>query len=83
MPLINYTCECKHSVGKFFRQAKEAPASFICEKCNKEMKKTLSMPTSSSKITVDNGVQARAVEIIPNIVEINQERSAKDYRTED
>jgi hypothetical protein len=83
MPIINYTCECKHSIGKFFRQAKDSPVLFSCEKCGKDMKKTLSIPSSSSKIIVDNGIQARAVEVIPNIVELNQERSNKDYRTED
>lgn len=80
MPLIAYACECNHSEKKFFRQAKDAPASVACKNCEKQMKKQLSSPTSSSKITVDNGVQARAVEIIPDIVEINKERSEKNYR---
>jgi len=83
MPIINYTCECKNSVGKFFRQAKDSPAAVLCDKCGKDMKKTLSIPSSSSKIVVDDGLQARAVEIVPNIIELNKERSEKDYRTED
>jgi hypothetical protein len=83
MPIINYTCECKYLVGKFFRRAKDSPASVSCAKCGLQMKKTLSIPSTSSKIVVDNGVQARAVEVIPNIVELNQERAAKDYSTED
>ncbi len=82
MPLISYICECKNSTSKYYRQVKQAPACLLCEKCGKEMKKTLSAPTTSSKITVDNGFQARAVEIIPDIVEINQQRSSKDYREE-
>lgn len=82
MPLIAYLCECKNSKKKYFRQVKDVPAVIICDVCSKEMKKLLSSPTNSSKITVDNGVQARAVEIIPNIVEINEERSRKDYREE-
>jgi len=66
------------------RQAKDAPASFPCTSCNSsEMKKQLSSPSSSSKIVVDNGVQARAVEITPDIIEINKARSEKDYRNED
>jgi len=80
MPLIHYLCEDKHSVSKFYRQAKEAPACFLCDKCGKDAKKTLSAPSSASKIVVDNGFQARAVEINPDIVEINRERSSKDYR---
>lgn len=63
------------------RQAKDAPVSFLCPKCNySQMKKQLSSPSSGSKVTVDNGVMARAVEIVPDIIEINQKRSEKDYR---
>jgi hypothetical protein len=80
MPLISYLCECKNSKKKYYRQVNEIPAVIVCDKCQKEMKKCLSSPTSSSKIVVDNGFQARAVEIIPDIVEINQERSKKNYR---
>lgn len=81
MPLIAYQCNCGHSEKKFMRQAKDAPASFVCPKCNStELKKQLSSPSSGSKIVVDNGVQARAVEIVPDIIEINKERSEKNYR---
>lgn len=83
MPLIAYTCECKHSKSKLFRRVADAPAEFLCDKCGKNMKKTLSGPSSSSKISIDNGFQARAVEIIPNIIEINEERSKKNYSEED
>lgn len=80
MPIILYSCPCGHSSKKFFRQAKQAPASFLCEKCKKDMKKELRSPTNGSTIVIDNGVQARAVEIIPNIIELNEEKSNKDYR---
>jgi len=82
MPLIAYLCECKNSSKKYYRQVKDVPAFIICDKCEKQMKKCLSSPSSSSKIVVDNGLQARAVEIIPDIVEINKARSEKDYREE-
>lgn len=80
MPLIAYSCECKYAIKKFYRSAKDAPTSLTCEKCSKEMKKQLSAPSSQSKIVVDNGIQARSVEIIPNIIEINEERANKNYR---
>jgi hypothetical protein len=82
MPLIYYRCECSHSVSKFFRQAKDAPAFFACEapECKKQAKKQLKAPSSTSKIVVDNGFQARAVEVNPDIIEINEARSNKDYR---
>lgn len=80
MPLIRYKCECTNSKGKMFRQASDAPASLPCAKCGKEMKRALSAPSSESKIVIDNGVQARSVEVNPDIVEINKERSEKNYR---
>lgn len=80
MPLIAYVCDCKNSKSKLFRRVAEAPAVFICDKCGKDMKKTLSMPTSSTKIVIDNGFQARRVEILPDIIEINKLRSEKNHR---
>lgn len=81
MPLIVYACKCGNIDKKFLRQAKDALVSFPCPVCKEnDLKKQLSSPSSSSKITVDNGVQARAVEITPDIIEINKARSEKDYR---
>lgn len=83
MPLISYSCKCGETIKKFFREAAKAPPVFTCKKCSKEAKKCLSSPTIASKITVDNGVQPRAVEILPNITELMEERSSKDYRKGD
>ena len=80
MPIMVYSCECKNIVKKFYRSAKDSPTVLLCDKCQKEMKKVLSSPSSVSKIVVDNGVQARSVEIVPNIVQLNQERASKNYK---
>lgn len=80
MPLIAYACECSNVIKKFVRAASKAPSFLICPNCDKNMKKLLSGGSSSSKITVDNGFQARSVEINPDIVEINEERSNKNLR---
>lgn len=83
MPLIAYTCKCGYSESKFMRQAKDAPASFECPKCGDILKKSLSGPSLSSKVIVDNGFQARAVEVSPDIVELNEQRSEKDYHKDE
>lgn len=83
MPLIAYACECGYSEKKFIRRAKDAPVSLVCPECGDLLKKMLSSPSSSSKITVDNGFQARQVEVSPDVIEINKERSEKDYHKED
>jgi hypothetical protein len=82
MPIIAYSCGDSHIIKKFFRSASNAPTSFVCEKCGANMKKLLSSPYSQSKLLVDNGIQARAVEINLDVIEANQERAKKDYREE-
>jgi transcription initiation factor IIE alpha subunit len=79
MPLIAYQCECGHSEKKFMRQVTSLPASFVCPKCSKDMKKIMSSPSSGSKIVIDQPGMARRVEIVPDIIEINKARSEKDY----
>lgn len=85
MPLIAYACPAGHVTKKMIRQAKDAPAHFPCptKDCSQEAKKQLGAPSSVSKIVMDNGIQARAVEILPNIVEINEARANKDYSRDD
>jgi len=80
MQIIAYSCSCKNLTKKFYRLGKDAPAYVLCDRCGLQMKKLLSPPSSTSKVTVDNGFQARAVEVNPDIVQINKERSEKNYR---
>jgi hypothetical protein len=76
MPLVKYLCldkECNTSFPIFYKSGKDVKESAPCKKCGKESKRLLSAPTSSSKITIDNG-QARAVEVNSNIVELQEDR---------
>lgn len=82
MPMIRYACtdnKCGHTFTKLFRKGLDALPEFKCEKCEGKAKRTLSSPASASKITVDNGIQARAVEIYPDIDQINRDRARKPY----
>lgn len=81
MPLFNYLCECKESVKKFYRQAKDAPSIVPC-KCGKESKRILSVPSNASIVVVDNGLQAKRTEVNLEIVESIKERSTKDFHEE-
>ena len=82
MPLINYVCNCGEVLKKYFKSAKDAPPVVGC-KCGTEAKKGFGSTSSSHKIVIDNGLMARRLEIDPNVMEINDERSAKDYTEED
>ena len=75
MPLIRYTCECNHSMNKFFRAGASAPALLSCPVCEKEMKRVLSGPRAESKIVIDNGVQARKKEINVEAIKDNQNKA--------
>jgi hypothetical protein len=80
MPMIRFHCSdsgCGIFFSKMYKNSIDLPSALGCKKCGASAKRTLSSPASSSKITVDNGVQARAVEIDPNIEEINSERARK------
>lgn len=82
MPLINYLCSCGECFKKYLKSAKDAPPSVGC-KCGLEAKKSFGTTSSSHKITVDNGLMTRRLEVDPNIMEINDERASKDYTEED
>ena len=80
MPMIKYLCtksECGLSFSLFYKLAKEAEKVVQCKRCNSDAKKTLGSVNQASKITIDSGFQARAVEVDPNIMEQRKERAYK------
>ena len=80
MPMFVYKCECKRMLQRFFRRPIDAPKELLCTECEKTMKRQLSASSFESKLIVDNGLQARQVEVNPDIIEINKDRANKDYR---
>lgn len=82
MPLINYQCDCGKVFKKYIKSAKDAPSIFKCE-CGLDAQKVFGATSSSYKITIDNGLMSRAIEVDPNITEINDERSSVDRTEED
>jgi hypothetical protein len=82
MPLIAYVCSCGEVFKKYLKSAKDALPTVKC-KCGLEAKKCFGTTSSSHKTVIDNGLMARRLEIDPNIQEINDERSSRDYTEED
>jgi hypothetical protein len=82
MPLINYSCSCGEVLKKYVKSAKESLPTVKC-KCGLDARKAFGALSSSHKIVIDNGLMARAVEVDPDINEINDDRSARDYTEED
>jgi hypothetical protein len=79
---MNYSCDCGEIQKKYFKTAKDAPPAVKC-KCGLESRKTFGAISSSHLTVIDNGISARRLEINPEIMEINDARSAKDYTEED
>ncbi len=79
MPLLYYLCSCGKNISKFYRVVKDAPPCIICE-CGNEYKKQLSSPSRQSVLTIDNGVQAKSVEVNLDTIKSNEENSTRDFR---
>ena len=79
MPRIKYSCSsCGKSFKRFFTSAKKITDIVDCKLCQaKGAIRQLSAPSSKSTMTIDNGAQARATEIIHDIVELNRDKSVK------
>ena len=80
MPRISYSCEkCSLTKKKFYKTSKDVLDKIECE-CGGELVRQLSSPSQRSKIIVDNGVQAKAVELDRDIVEIIEDRQNADLK---
>jgi hypothetical protein len=82
MPLINYVCSCGEVQKKYFKSAKDALSAVKCG-CGLEARKAFGSTSSSHLTVIDNGLMTRRLEIDPQIQEINDERSTRDYTEED
>jgi hypothetical protein len=80
MPMIKYACKCGYERNKFYSNKNKVLDNIDCEKCGETVQRTLSSPSQRSKIVVDNGVQAKAVELDRQIVEIIEDREKVDLK---
>jgi len=71
---------CGQGDSRFYRSPKDAPPTFPCKVCGKESKKQLKAPASTSVLYVDNGLQAKRVEVNLEIIEDIKDRSTKNFR---
>lgn len=78
MPLIRYQCSdeaCGAPTKVLYTSTANGVAPTTpCKVCGKDSKRVFSAPNSVSKITIDNGTQARAVETYPDIMELREDR---------
>ena len=77
MPSISYKCKsCGKVTDKLVRprDLKGLQDVVPCSFCGAESVRRLGTPSSVSKIIVDDGSQPRAVEIMPDVIELMKNR---------
>ena len=80
--MIKFVCnnpECDNEIDKFFKTAKDIAPFLDCGACGTgKLERTLGAPSSKSTQFLDNGAQARKVEVMSAVVEKEQEKLKKD-----
>lgn len=73
MPLINFVCnnpECNNKICKYFKAHDKIPPFLDCGQCSiGKLEKQLSAPSTNKTQIIDNGHQARQVELMDEVVE--------------
>lgn len=78
MPMIKFTCnnpDCTNHITKFYTDVKTIPPFLDCGECGTgKLQRGLSAPASKSTQFIDNGIQARRVEVSSDIIEKERQR---------
>lgn len=79
--MIKFVCnnsDCDNEIVKYYKSAKDITPFLDCGACGiGKLERQLGAPSSKSTQFVDNGVQARKVEIMNAVVEREQEKLNK------
>lgn len=77
--MITYVCnnpDCDNNISKYYKTAKDIAPFLDCGACGTgKLERQLGAPTAKSTQFVDNGVQARKVEVMNAVVEREQEKN--------
>jgi len=77
--IIKFVCnnpDCDNEIKKFFKEAKDISSFLDCGACGTgKLERTLGAPTSKSTQFIDNGIQARRVEVMDAVVEKTRKKS--------
>lgn len=80
--MIRFVCnnpDCDNEITKYYKNFKDIASFLDCGACGTgKLERTLGAPSSKSTQVVDNGVQARKVEVMNAVVEREQEKLNKE-----
>ncbi len=78
MPMISFKCnnpDCDNSIVKMFTKVKDIPPFLDCGACGTgKLERQLGAPSSKGTQIIDNGIQARRVEVMNDVVEKERDR---------
>lgn len=78
MPMIKFQCnnpDCVNNITKLFTDVKAIPPFLDCGECGTgKLERQLGAPSSKSTQVLDDGLQARRLEISNDVVEKERER---------
>lgn len=80
--LIRFKCnnpDCGNEITKLFTKKADVPSFLDCASCGSgKLERMLSAPSTKSTQVIDNGAQARQVEVMNEVVLKEQERLYRD-----
>ena len=78
MPMIKFQCnnpDCDNNITKLFTNVKQIPPFLDCGACGTgKLERQLGAPSTKSTQIIDNGIQARKVEIMNDVVDKESKR---------
>lgn len=78
MPMIDFICnnpDCDNCITKYYKKSGDIPGFLDCGACGTgKLERELGAPATKSTQFIDNGAQARRVEVPSHIVEKEQEK---------
>jgi len=76
--MIKFVCnnlDCDNCITKYYKKAKDIAPFLDCGACGTgKLERTLAAPTAKSTQFIDNGSQARRVEVMQEVVEQEQDK---------
>ena len=76
--MIKYVCnnpDCNNNISKYYKTAKDIVGFLDCGQCGTgKLERAMGAPSAKSTQFIDNGNQARKVEVMNAVVEREQQR---------
>lgn len=80
--MIRFLCnnpDCENEISKYFKNARDIAPFLDCGACGTgKLERTLGAPSAKSTQFIDNGSQARRVEVMSAVVEKEQDKLSNE-----